>query len=44
MSPSDIAELYRIAMKQTDGNKEQARLLVEAYLAGQSKLLPRKNK
>ena len=39
MSPAEIAELHRIALANT-GDKEQARRLVEAYLAGRNRLLP----
>ena len=39
MSPEEIAELHRIALVNT-GNAAQARCCVEAYLAGQDKLLP----
>ena len=41
MSPEEIAELYRIALANT-GDKAQARRCLEAYLAGQSRLLPRR--
>ena len=33
-------DLYFIALEQCDGNKDRARALVEAYLAGESGMLP----
>ncbi len=42
MSPKEIAELYRIALLQTEGDEPRARRLVEANLAGRMKMLPRR--
>lgn len=39
MTPSEIKELYRIALERTR-DPERARVLLEAYLAGQDHLLP----
>ncbi len=34
LSPPEIAELYRVALIQTDQDEPRARQLVEAYLRG----------
>ncbi len=34
LSPPEIAELYRLALIQTDQDEPRARQLVEAYLRG----------
>jgi hypothetical protein len=42
LSPEEIADLYDIALGYSDGNRDRARQLLEAYLAGRERLLPLK--
>ena len=36
---AEVAELYRVALTWTD-DKKRARRMVEAYLAGQNRMMP----
>ncbi len=40
LSKDEIGELYRIALKQTDGDAKRAQALVEAFLAGHDRMMP----